>query len=256
MRQNRRAIPFAILWVFIALVLVACAGDADPTPEPTATGQIILPPMPSPTDAPAPAETQLTIEPVLSTVNIVWTESSPNPNETVEGSESTLTRMEHGLYMTFQTNGLEPGYAYTIWWIIFNRPENCSDGECGLEDSFMIDEFGQTMTNEDGSPQANLLAREATEFSVLRGTGMVVDEDGTGEFRAHLPVGDVSEAGFGPGLLDSIRAEIHLVVRSHGPATAGILFDQVNTPWGGCPDSWPKDPCADLQFAVHRPSEV
>src|SRR5688572_3423092 len=49
----------------------------------------------------------------------------------VDNAESTLMRMEHGVYGTLKAVKLEPGDAYTIWWIIFNYPENCSHNECG-----------------------------------------------------------------------------------------------------------------------------
>jgi hypothetical protein len=173
----------------------------------------------------------------------------------VEGAESTLVRMPHGLYMTFKTVDLTPGEAMTIWWAIFNKPENCSDHVCGIDDVFLVDEEGNRLKDEEGAARPNLPARAATEFSLLRATGSVIDVDGRAEFRAHLPIADTQEVYFGPGLLNVMGSEVHLVLRTHGPAIPGGLYEQLNTDWGGCPAGWPKDPCGDLQIAIHGAAE-
>lgn len=191
------------------------------------------------------------VEPVVSTTFVEWVDDET----VVEGATSSLTRMEHGVYMTFDAVALEPGEAYTVWWVIFNKPNNCSDGECGLDDSFVMDENGEFVLTEEGARTFNLPARDVTTYSELRATGSIVDADGTAEFRAHLPVGDVTEAEFGPGLLDPMKAEIHVILRSHGPIQAGIIHQQMNTPWGGCAEDWPRVPCKETQFAVHIPPE-
>lgn len=170
----------------------------------------------------------------------------------IEEAQSTLVRMEHGVYMTFETSELEPGAAYTIWWLFFNRPENCSDRACGLDDIALLDENGERLLDESGAPLPNTRQREAVQFSLLRATGSIVDEDGTAEFRAHIPLNDTLEAVVGPGLLDPLIAEIHLVARTHGPAIPRQIHEQLNTAWGGCPEGWPKEPCGDTQFAIHH----
>jgi len=73
------------------------------------------------------------------------------------------------------------------------------------------------------------------------------------------------EVLFGPALVN-LDAEIHLVVRSHGPVgpllDEGLLEEALATFGGGCivrdeegeiiPGTGPNE-CADVQFAVHRP---
>ena len=53
----------------------------------------------------------------------------------------------------------------------------------------------------------------------------------------------------------ALMAEIHLIIRTHSQMIPGQLHEQLNSPWGGCPEGWPKDPCKDVQLAIHRPSE-
>ena len=44
---------------------------------------------------------------------------------------STLHRNKNGLTVNFKTDGLTHGYAYTLWWVIWNNPENCTvPGAC------------------------------------------------------------------------------------------------------------------------------
>jgi hypothetical protein len=147
-----------------------------------------------------------------------------------------------------------PGDVVTIWWLIFNHPENCSES-CGLDDFAVVDEEGVRQYADDGSPLNNVMGQNATGFGQLRATGTIVDVDGSAEFRAHLFLGDDIEIDIGSGLLDALGSEVHLVARTHGPAIPGSIHDQMNTPWGGCPDSWPKDPCEDIQVAIHRLSQ-
>jgi hypothetical protein len=66
--------------------------------------------------------------------------------------------------------------------------------------------------------------------------GHVVGESGNLEFSAHVSVGEVLGAGndvnpdFPSGRLqDPLHAKITLVVRSHGPADPGHIYEQTHT---------------------------
>lgn len=89
--------------------------------------------------------------------------------------------------------------AGTIWWVVFDSPENCANGigGCGLDDL--------------GDPAVNA--------SVLHATGHVIPPDGYATFVAslHETPGTTVAPLFGPGLVDAEGAEIHAVVRWHGP---------------------------------------
>ena len=63
------------------------------------------------------------VDPVTTVAPIHWMRDLT----VIDGTEAILTRMEHGLSMSFETLALEPRTIATIWWVIFDAPENCSD---------------------------------------------------------------------------------------------------------------------------------
>lgn len=143
----------------------------------------------------------------------------------IENASAILQRSPNGVEFTLETT--LPEGTYTTWWVVFNNPELCEDG-CGLDD----------LENPD------------VNASVFWATGEVVDNGETGVFSAsllenHLPEGS-DQVLFGDGLIDSFEAEIHLVVRSHGPAIPGLEEEQISTFNGGCPPN----ECIDVQFSV------
>lgn len=147
--------------------------------------------------------------------------------------------------------------ALTVWWVVFNHPEHCATSPCGEPDLFEPDVGG----------------------SVFYATGAVSDEDGNVTFVASAyetdPVRfadtDPNTAMLqlfglpaGPGLLDSAQAEIHLVVRVHGPAAfddAELLAEQLSVFLDSACDDARLEPqgrpneCEDIQFAVFPPGE-
>jgi hypothetical protein len=159
----------------------------------------------------------------------------------VNGSAAKLTRSEDAVWLSINTTGLPAG-AYTLWWVIFNNPEACING-CSEED----------------------LANPAVMGTVFRATGGVVSSNGVGHFRAHLEEGEIP-SGVGeillPGgpLLDAQRAEIHVVLRYHGPVVERILTKQTTTQWGGCSVEAPGfvvDPVAgDRLYPCYDPQAV
>lgn len=144
----------------------------------------------------------------------------------VSGAWSKLVRTDAGVAMTLHTSQLEAGTATTVWWVIFNHPENCIGG-CGEDD----------------------LENTAAQPSVLHAAGHVVGGDGVDNFGARLSVGDTAEAVFGPGLLNLFGAEIHLVVRSHGKAIPSLIDEQIHSFNGGCPPNT----CVNVQGSMHKP---
>lgn len=131
-------------------------------------------------------------------------------DNTVVGT-STLTRTGSGVSFSLETTGLEPGKAVTIWWMA---------------------------ANPDGG------------MAVLYAAGHVIDPGGAAEFGGSLKVGD--DRGYQMGddrtLEDALGATVYLVVRDHGPATPGMVDDQVHT-FGACNPT-----CHDLQISVHEPA--
>lgn len=158
----------------------------------------------------------------------------------VEYATSTLIRTDNGVAMELRTEGLEPYAPYTVWWVVFNTPQGCSES-CDEDD--IIDAEGNMAPN----PEANI--------SILWATGGVTSAEGKGVFSAYLPENQpLGEVLFGPTLIDARGAEVHLVVRTHGAADLDRLYAQFNTfepdpAMGGTCDT-----CTDVQFAVHAPT--
>lgn len=157
--------------------------------------------------------------------------------------ESRLLRTGDGISINIVTSELVNEDAYTVWWIVFNNPIECA-GSCGLDD----------------------LADEDVNATIQWATGDIVDKFGVGRFTAHLNEGETTPSGpvfdlpgDDVGLVDAIVAEVHVIIRSHGPAVAEQLNEQITSFDGGCDlDVAPDIPnkkgeCADVQFAVHTP---
>ncbi len=174
-------------------------------------------------------------------------------NAQVKGAEASLMRSNSGVRMNLSTSELPPSEAVTVWWVVFNQPQNCSDQECGENDVFNLGADEKPILNSDGSAPMNMAAIDAAKISILRADGHVIDNSGDARYAAGLVKGDTSEAIIGPGLIDPIFAEIHLVLRSHGPAVAGKLDDMLYSINGGCADKFPNPPCTDLQYSVFMP---
>ena len=139
------------------------------------------------------------------------------------GSEAVLERQRDCLQYSMTTTGLPPG-AYTNWWLIFNRPEECRDAPFGIP-------CGAT----DAVPDTGVAA------SVFWATGGVVGIGGVGTFAGRTCIGGnlgtpASQHFFGPGLLDPQSAVVKLVVKYHGPGSdnSEVLFSQTHTALGGC----------------------
>lgn len=180
--------------------------------------------------------------PAERSVSDVWSFSS---GAAVEGASSQLVRTDAGVSVSLQTRGLPGGDAVTVWWVIFNHPEKCTAGvaplRCGEADLF--------------NPEV--------AASVQNAGGHIVGRSGNYGLGSHLAEGDTSECAFGSflcaGLIDAREADIHLVVRSHGPALAEFLPGQIDSFGVGCAnlDAFGLPPmgpntCADLQFAAHE----
>jgi len=164
---------------------------------------------------------------------------------------STLHRNHNGITANYKATGLIPGHAYTVWWVIWNNPENCivpgacSDGDFGDPD---------------------------VQVELMYATGHVAGDNGMGNFSGHLNENDASESinplyglpSYG-GLLDAEKAEVHVVLRSHGPKVPGIVNEQIGSYLGGCPTTFPYGfppfseipdevgECGDIYASIHQP---
>jgi hypothetical protein len=133
--------------------------------------------------------------------------------------------------------------AVTVWWVVFNQPQNCATTPCSLADLF----------------------EPSVEASIFWATGALVPAGGQVSFVASAyetsagfaDVDPVTSLIGGPGLGDSRRAEIHVVVRSHGEALEGLETRQITQfleP--GCQDLGGPNVCEDIQVAIHLPANA
>ncbi len=172
------------------------------------------------------------------------------------GGVSLLTRDSDAGQVSVKINAthLMRGAAYTYWWVVFNNPDNCLAPACGEADLF----------NPDGTPNVDQI--NAVGISVLGGNGEVANRGGRATFTGTLLEGDAGDHDvvIGPGgmfdfpwlLEDATTAEIHIVLRNHGPALSGAALEAQLTTFGAnCigidPDGTFE--CVEDQFAVHVP---
>lgn len=154
----------------------------------------------------------------------------------IPAAGATLSRNNDGVYAAISTSGITPGHVVTLWWVFFNSPKACAAAVCAPPDL--------------NNPEVN--------GSLQYGGGYLVGVNGRADFGGYLGAGD--NTGFyllpmfpnmpnpAPGLVNPKGAEVHLVIRDHGPASAdpAILHEQLSSFPGGCS----LYPCANIQAAI------
>jgi len=147
-------------------------------------------------------------------------------DDSVDIGDTTLVRTDKRLTTKIRVTGLTPGHAITEWWVIFNEPENClTPFGCGLYDTIGED-FGGNAEN--------------AMVSIPYAVGGVVNANGTftkvasqrlgpADGSANTFLGDVDF-----GLINPLTAEVHIVIRDHGPLIPGQVSEQIRTFGGGC----------------------
>ena len=128
----------------------------------------------------------------------------------------TLSRSANSVQLRGSMAGLDKKSVYSVWWIIFNNPAGCVGGGDGI------------CTGDDVYPGG------PADAGVLNASGFVTGTDGTGYFVGELETG-APPAGmpccFGQ-LNDSVSAEIHIVIQTHGPAVVGTIATEMTLPTG------------------------
>jgi hypothetical protein len=145
---------------------------------------------------------------------------STDPRDPGPSGQGTLRIEEDGVHYNIHTMNLDPGSAITNWAVVFNDPNNCI-GPC------------------DGSD----IEAGRGDASVFWAAGAIVPNNSSGaaNFAAFIPEGDPEARGvelrFGKGLVNSETSEVHIVIRTHGPAALDdpdLLMRQLNYFDGGC----------------------
>lgn len=241
--SRTRGLPQQLVLLLTALSAFAAPAAAGDSPPPQPVCPLTeggCPPEPGPGVGPPRSDDP--VPPADDSAALAWfshagVESTDPAIGAIPQSVSTLTRSRHGMAATFASSGLDPDSAYTLWWVVFNRPEFCATAPCTAEDL--------------GNPEV--------EAGFFGGSGAL--SDGTGRIRlssrariGRNPDHDEPDPALRAGLVFPRRAEVHLVVRNHGPAEnlafAGLLEDALTTFRGGCRVVFA---CYDQQFAVHTP---
>jgi hypothetical protein len=125
----------------------------------------------------------------------------------------TLNRSANSIQLRFTATALDATAVYSAWFIIFNAPENCAGGP------------GNCAGSDLGNPKVKGGVRNAG--------GFVSGSDGSGYFTGTLGSGPAPAgmAGFG-NLINGNKAEIHIVLQSHGAPVAGTVGFEMSHPTG------------------------
>jgi len=150
-------------------------------------------------------------------------------HDDILGTSSTIHRNKNGITVNFKTKNLIPNNAYTLWFVIFA---------------------------DAGGPPISTYA-----------AGHVVGGSGKGNFSAHKSVGEIMEGERVFNFNNPETAEVHLALRSHGPAIPGMVDEQIHSFTGGCdnvtlpgpalfPDTDIIGNCVNIQVAIHPKVKV
>ena len=171
--------------------------------------------------------------------DLSWWDGEPADN----GAHTTLNR--NNVTASAHVRGLPAGHAVTIWGVVFENPEYCI--------------VANACTGADVDAAFGEVGDPAIDLTVAYAGGGVVNADGNLNTKSGI-FGDVpgETVLIGDGTVDNPdTAEIHFVVRSHGPHQPGS--GDTSTYLGGCtaeldPGTVPsaEGECSDLQFTVHR----
>jgi hypothetical protein len=147
----------------------------------------------------------------------------------IEGAEAELFATEDGITMSFRTNGLEEGHVYTAWVVMINTPEACAATPCEASDI-----LGNT---------------DAVQSEITYGDGIIVGEDGIGNFAAHVEAGDVPGGWHGIPFTNPLGSSVHIVINDHGSLIPGQVANMLNSYRGGCSDESLPPPFPDTAKA-------
>jgi hypothetical protein len=142
----------------------------------------------------------------------------PADRDPIPNTAGTVRRFDSGLSMTIVTpvpvDAATQEAAYTVWWVVFNRPENCTNpvsDSNGVISACSAGDLTNPAVQAAGSgPQGyswrRPLWRMASQGRAERQRAARVGADGVPLPASSLPRDSVNVKG----------AEVHLVVRNHG----------------------------------------
>jgi len=147
-----------------------------------------------------------------------------------------LNRTRNEIWGSVHVTDLNPNSAFTIWAAIFNRPEECTTNPAGPV--------------RCGMPDLAAVPNPARGSAFNVGAFVTGALNGTANVSVHIPSGappegifvlfgegGLNDNGVKPGLHEGngFGAEVHLVIRAHGPIIPGAITQQLSLLNGGCP---------------------
>jgi len=153
----------------------------------------------------------------------------------VPGAYATLVRNRNGITVNVHTTVVDAG-VYSLWWVIFNHPETqCTNPDDAYPCEFDLPDI---VVNATG----HISAGGNLNISAWLGVG--------GPYSGEVICPGFAGPCSGDGLTNPEGALVLLVLRYHGPATPGIIPQQLTTYFGG-PDDCAL--CADEQLVLFVP---
>ena len=177
----------------------------------------------------------------------------------VERGISTIERTADSVTTTLESAGMDPG-TWTYWTIFYNNPGNCKHPIFGPD--------GKQISACSSSDRSS----EGVERNPGYASGLVVDASGVGKFSSTRKMNDDSYLGTTPPgmpakfplccpvLTNPLGAEVHILMRYHGPAVTELVDAQIGSWGGGCNTQYNGFPnrgtpgefsCYDPSMAVH-----
>ncbi|MDX2413155.1 MAG: hypothetical protein QNK16_12090 [Woeseiaceae bacterium] len=159
-------------------------------------------------------------------------------------------------------SGSAKGLAITLWLVIFNNPEECATAPCTDADLFNPAVMPDLVNGGGNVVGASEKARIGFHYKAGNNAGSIA----TLFTAVGLPF--PLDNGEGYGLIDPRGAEVHYVIRFHGPKDAAAMPAQIQSYGGGCVDFAPfgypfpagsddlyllPGQCQDVIFAINTP---
>ncbi len=156
-----------------------------------------------------------------------------------------LTRARNEIWASLHVTELAPNSPFTIWAAVFNEPEACTTNpggpiHCSVTDLMAMPNFAKASAFNVGAFLTDGIGVANADVNIRTGIPPA------GAFILFGQEG-LMDNGVSPGLHEGngFGAEVHLIVRSHGPIIAVDIAAQLSLFNGGCPPN----ACANVQVA-------
>ncbi len=175
-----------------------------------------------------------------STTEVIYQFGIPVDQSEIYGT-SKLVRNKNGIIGVYKTSNLIPGNAYTIWAVVINRPDECDGVPCRLDEIVNTPAENQNLEIKADALLFKGFVADSDEMTLA---GHIRENDGSTSVNTDM--GLPNDVG---GLWDAEIAEVHFVLRDHGVAIPGLIYEQTATFNGGCGSNL--NDCFMKQASIH-----